>query len=276
MASHALIRQAGRAGGGRRRGAQDEGGDAASPLLRPPPRPSPLAERRRGGRHARRDARAIGGARRARSGPRGRLGGAAAGWPTDGPAGQLRGAMRRAGRGMGGGGGGRCQALGTGDGEGISSGRQHGQGRRGQGRRGGGCWQWRVVRRTQQLRWSVVIGRLRIALVISLGISLGIGSLRDEAEARVVPARPHTGVSRQVGLEKLEKLPSQDSAEAPWDLRRTHLEAEPKQNSSPATIVCGCAFGMRFPRSQMPFAERSSSVKVGVQSPGRSVRRMIA
>ena len=273
MASHALIRQAGRAGGGRRRGAQDEGGDAASPLLRPPPRPSPLAERRRGGRHARRDARAIGGARRARSGPRGRLGGGAAGWPTDGPAGQLRGALRRAGRGMGGGGGGRCQALGTGDGEGISSGRQHGQGRRGQGRRGGGWRQWRVVRRVQGRRMQQ-LGRS--AAIERLGIALGIGRLHDEAKARVVPARPHTGVSRQVGLEKLEKLPSQDSAEAPWDLRRTHLEAEPKQNSSPATIVCGCAFGMRFPRSQMPFAERSSSVKVGVQSPGRSVRRMIA
>ena len=207
MTSHALIRQAGRAGGGRRRGAQDEGGDAASPLLRPAPTPSPLAERSRGGRHARRDARAIGGARRARSGPRGRLGGGAAGWPTDGPAGQLRGAVRRAGRGMGGGGGGRCQALGPGGGEGISSGRQHGQWRRGQGRRGGGWRQWRVVRRMQRLGRSAVIERLRIALGIALGISLGIclgiGRLRDEAEARVVPARPHTGVSRQVGLEKL-------------------------------------------------------------------------
>ena len=59
------------------------------------------------------------------------------------------------------------------------------------------------MRRMQQLGRSAVIERLRIALGICLGISLGIGRLRDEAEARVVPARPHTGVSRQVGLEKL-------------------------------------------------------------------------
>ena len=38
---------------------------------------------------------------------------------------------------------------------------------------------------------------------LALGIAPGIGRLHDEAKARVVPARPHTGVSRQVGLEKL-------------------------------------------------------------------------
>ena len=227
MTRHAVIRLAGHEGG-RRRGAQDEGGDAASPLLRPAPRPAPLAERSRGGRHARRDARAISGARRGRSsGPRGRLGGGAAGWPTDGPASQLRAgslsvsrdasrrdASRRApstarcaGRGIGGGGGGRCQALGPGRGEGVSSGRQHGQGRRGQGRRGQG----RRGAGWRQLGRSEVIERLVICLVIRLAIC----RLRDEAEARVVPARPHTGVSRQVGLEKLgEELPSQDPAEA--------------------------------------------------------------
>lgn len=272
MTSPAVIRQAGREGG-RRRGAQDEGRYAASPLLRPAPRPSPLAERSRGGRSARRDARAVSGARRARSGPRGRLGGGAAGWPTDGSASQLRagslsvsrdtsrrapstvrcaGGVPRGERGMGGGGGGRCQALGPGRGEGISSGRQHGQGRRGQGRRGGGWRQWRVMRRMQQLGRSAVIERLGISLVISMGICLDqalvIGRLRDEAEARVVPARPHTGVSRQVGLEELGEaaesglcggpVRSESGGARTWRLspNRTHL-----LRPSSAVVPSACA-----------------------------------